>query len=621
MKTKFSRRNFLKLSLAGLGTAYLAACGRLVPPSPTALPTLPVIPSDTFTPQPTSTSTPEPMDITIYKNSFEGITDLAANGITSTNNDLRINTENVDYQSGSQSLEAYGTIAGPIYSTLTIEFSVKKLTGEDALDLSNKTVGFSFFVPADSPITSLNLDAFVGTKMVVLAVFYNYTPGKWLYQQADLKTVYENNAWSWTDLSNDEAREVVSHCQEIMITGMRTSDGAATPTSFLIDDFKWIGINDPNHIALDDSVDSIRKFANLNHMKIGSPVLYSPSQHWFEDPWYLQTLAQEFNITVLGSDSDYPQSATDNFDYNYYDQLFNFAEGNGLALRGITGGWHLLNPQWLMDADYNTLKNFLDRREEQDVGRYKGKVLFWDVFNEVVDDAGDGFRNKQKKNAGNPPPDSFAPYGYHYSPWVDGNDTSLIEEAFIKARAVDPDAKLFLNDFQNEEIGKEKSKFFYDFVTGMKNRGIPIDGVGFELHQIYPSLPWTPALEDLDGYLDRVDQNIKRYAAAGLLVEFTEVECQIRLDDINLTTQAGKAEHARRVQKQADILSGLMRLAKENANVAAFFFWAVSDKLPGTSAYSTSNEFYKFTYTDAYLFDKNHYPKPAYYAVLDILKT
>ena len=35
MKTKFSRRDFLKLSLVGLGSAYLAACGRVLPPAPT----------------------------------------------------------------------------------------------------------------------------------------------------------------------------------------------------------------------------------------------------------------------------------------------------------------------------------------------------------------------------------------------------------------------------------------------------------------------------------------------------------------------------------------------------------------------------------------------------------
>ena len=36
----------------------------------------------------------------------------------------------------------------------------------------------------------------------------------------------------------------------------------------------------------------------------------------------------------------------------------------------------------------------------------------------------------------------------------------------------------------------------------------------------------------------------------------TEVECQIRLDDIDLSTQAGKTEYARRQQKQLQIYPG-----------------------------------------------------------------
>ncbi len=76
MKTEFSRRNFLKMSMLGLGSAYLAACGRLAPPTPTSLPTaamtatptltrIPTIPAtetptNTLEPSATPTPTPDP---------------------------------------------------------------------------------------------------------------------------------------------------------------------------------------------------------------------------------------------------------------------------------------------------------------------------------------------------------------------------------------------------------------------------------------------------------------------------------------------------------------------------------------------------------------------------------
>ncbi len=629
MKIKFSRRDFLKMSLLSLGAAFLAACEQLVKLTPTSLPALKVTPSDTVPPQPTYTSTPEPVDIPIYKNSFEEITDLVANGITSIKNELRINTENVDFQSGSQSLEALGTIDAAAFSALTIDFSIQGMTGGNSVDLSNKTVGFSYFIPTDSPIDIIILVAQVGTKQVSLAATdtagsSNKDRGKWHYQQFDLKNVYENNAWFYTNLSNDEARGVVKHSQVLQLAGMRIAAGNSVPASFLIDDFKWIGINDLNHLPIDNNVDTLRKYADMKHLKVGAVLIKSKDIDWFSDPWYRYTLAKEFNLTTAGCmdspDTKPADISAINFDYSDGDQELAFAEGNGMFIRGGTGGGRTGNPRWVLDANYDELKAFLERKIEQDISHFGGKVFSWGVFNEVVNDEGNGFFNRQNKNPNDPSASSWAPYGLRFSPWVDGNDTSLIEAAFIKAREVDPNARLFLNEFRDEEIGKQRSEFIYNFVTGMKKRGVPIDGIGFQLHNMFPKPPlgWAPDLEDLEAYLDRVDRNIKRYAAADLLVEFTEAECQIRLDDIDLATQAGRDEYARRAKEQAELYAGLMKLAVENPNVLSFTIWTVVDK-PGRSAYDSPA--FSFTYTDSFLFDKNYDPKPAYYAVLNVLKS
>jgi hypothetical protein len=154
----------------------------------------------------------------------------------------------------------------------------------------------------------------------------------------------------------------------------------------------------------------------------------------------------------------------------------------------------------------------------------------------------------------------------------------------------------------------------------MKKKGVPVDGVGFQLHLIYPNLPGTPSLEKLDAYLARVDQNIKRYAQAGLMVEFSEVECQIRLDDIDLTTSAGKLEYERRSKKQADVYRGFTKLARDNPNVIAFIIWAAADNVDSTGFSRDIPPTYIYKGVDAFLLDKNYKPKPAYDAVLDELK-
>jgi hypothetical protein len=113
----------------------LASCGTGTPAStPTSLPTTP--------PQPSATATPLPVDIPIYRNSFEDVTDLAASGITS-NANVKITTENVDYASGNKALEVSGTLPGAQWSNIFLDFSMKKLIGEDTLNLSDKTFGYS----------------------------------------------------------------------------------------------------------------------------------------------------------------------------------------------------------------------------------------------------------------------------------------------------------------------------------------------------------------------------------------------------------------------------------------------------------------------------------------------
>jgi len=77
---------------------------------------------------PTFTPTPAPQDIPKYWNTFEDVTDPAANGITSDNDYeiIKITTENVDYEGGKQALEISGTLPGAKGSSLSVGFSLKQ---------------------------------------------------------------------------------------------------------------------------------------------------------------------------------------------------------------------------------------------------------------------------------------------------------------------------------------------------------------------------------------------------------------------------------------------------------------------------------------------------------------
>jgi endo-1,4-beta-xylanase len=330
------------------------------------------------------------------------------------------------------------------------------------------------------------------------------------------------------------------------------------------------------------------------------------------DPLYVMTLAQEFNL-ASGITSQWPQQKPpdiSNFDLDYsqQDQVLRFGAGAQSAVKGATCCWYAQLPTWVFDQNFNALQAPMEARIKDDLTHYKGAVPYWDVFNEVLD--GDGsFRNRQKKV---PNAASWVPFGYSYSPWVNGSDTSLIRAAFVKARQVDPAAKLYLNDYQNEQVGDPKAEAFYRLVAGMKKSGVPIDGVGFQLRFSINGNNVIWPQKSVDSFLQNVKASVKRYADLGVSVEFSEVEVGIRVNDIDFSTAAGKSLYAKRLADQAKVYGGLAKIAVESKNVSEFIIWLVSDRYPQNAVQAG--------YGDTSLLDTEYKPKPAYYAVLDALK-
>jgi endo-1,4-beta-xylanase len=283
------------------------------------------------------------------------------------------------------------------------------------------------------------------------------------------------------------------------------------------------------------------------------------------------------------------------------------------------GCWHGHNgvPQWIRDLAFpDATQALLLYHTEKDLRYTQGKHPVWILSNEfILDLDGAGLRNRQGR----------LDWG-QYSPWAaNTTDSSLYKAAFIKAREVDPDATLMLNDWDVEDIGWVKSEYLYQLVSDLKTEGTPIDGVGFQMHNfIDPNgklvvfrevLPYTYTNTqriDLDTYLENVDLNVKRYASIGMKVAFTEVEGQIKFDDIDLTTPAGRVEYENRLQWQARYFAGLLKIALENENVIMFHMWGGTDRHQNVQDFSG--------YGNGFIFDKNYNPKPAYDAMLELLK-
>lgn len=277
-------------------------------------------------------------------------------------------------------------------------------------------------------------------------------------------------------------------------------------------------------------------------------------------------LKREFNSIVAEYQMKFGQMQPSRGDYNWTaaDRMLAFADANGMTLRGHCLVWHK-EAGWLETTSFTREEMYAILKEHilAVVGRYKGKIPQWDVVNEAISNNADSVYR-----------DTFL---YRRM------GIEFIDSCFHWARQADPDAQLYYNEYWNEGLGLKSDKT-YNLVKGMKERGVPIDGVGLQCHFRHDSLP---TFADMDA-------NIKRLAALDLKVAFTEVDYRIPMP---ATAEA--------LQLQKEDYEGTLRVCMANPNCRTFMIWGVSD------AFSWVPKSYP-GWGNPLILDSAYAPKPAY---------
>jgi endo-1,4-beta-xylanase len=341
---------------------------------------------------------------------------------------------------------------------------------------------------------------------------------------------------------------------------------------------------------------SLRQAADSAGLLVGTAV--RPSL--LSESAYASTLAREFNMVepedalkwwVIRQDRD-------SFDFQPADEIVRFAQAHGMKVRGHCLVWDHNHPDWLVQGHFTPpqLSQLLHEHINRVMKHYAGQVFAWDVVNEALDEKGQ-LRNSIWYNQ---PGIGFADQG-----------TAYLEQVFRWAHDADPHALLFYNEAEGETLNR-KSDAIYEMFKEFKHRGVPIDGVGLQMHLPGPELD-AAALA----------ANIARLTALGLQVHITELD--VSLPASGPTDSDGRPPydgdlrhsdvHDDDLLRQAHVYRAVVHACLQNPGCTAIQTWGFTDKYSWIGSHSHG------TRGRALLFDRGYQPKPAYDSALQELRT
>ena len=322
--------------------------------------------------------------------------------------------------------------------------------------------------------------------------------------------------------------------------------------------------------------ESLRDLATRRGLWIGCAV--EPAQ-LHDDPACREIVTREFNCITAENcmkfDALQPERGV--FTFDVADRLLDFAAEHGMAVRGHTLVWHNALPAWLKERPLGRAEalDILQQHIETVVTHFKGRLPWWDVVNEVIDDGFPGYRLK-------------------HNLWYRAIGEDYLELAFRWAHAADPASLLFYNDYDLQS-GEQKFGRTLEMIRMLQARHAPLHGLGFQFHTMPPD---APSQEAFLARLQRVRDDL------GLVAHLTEI-------DINLSAALDPGE----LEQQAEVYRSILAAAMASGNCPVFITWGVCDK------YTWVRRFTEGRRDHPLLFDKNYQAKPAYYALCDLLRS
>jgi endo-1,4-beta-xylanase len=290
------------------------------------------------------------------------------------------------------------------------------------------------------------------------------------------------------------------------------------------------------------------------------------------------------------------------YDFDAADRFVEFGEKNGMYIVGHVLVWHSQTPPWVFTdnsgnrVSRDTLLNRMRDHIYTVVGRYKGRVQCWDVINEAIGDNGEVRQNI----------------------WYQITGIDYVQKAFEYAREADPNAMLVYNDYSLPTPVKREGVI--NLIKGLQEKGVKVDAIGEQAHYHLD----YPNLNDLE-------QSIVAFSQLGCKVLITEMDINVlphpwdyQGADVRLNFQYNEntnpypdalPDSMQRVL--ADRYASFFKIfLRHSSTIDRVTLWGIQDgsswlnhwPVDGRSNYPL-------------LFDRNYNPKPAFWAVVSLVKS
>ena len=215
-----------------------------------------------------------------------------------------------------------------------------------------------------------------------------------------------------------------------------------------------------------------------------------------------QLLIKHFNSITSGNDMKWSSVETSlgNFNFTTADQEVGVAVCNNMLIRGHNLVWATgaQSPSYAFGdgtnspANQATVTANIREHIQSEVTHFGNKVTVWDVINEPLDPS---------------QPDCLV-----HGPFYQVLGKSYIDVALQAARTYAPWAKLYINDYSTAD--SNRLACMVSLISDLRNRGIPVDGVGHEFHNAinYPSVNgMVNAVNTVANNFPGIEQQVTEY--------------------------------------------------------------------------------------------------------------